>query len=94
MAKNNYWRNFQQYWREQLTHALLPAAGVALATFGIHDGDYHLAAGYAVPVFQFARQALEWADQRDTIGIDLSYVIGGAALGYFGAALAIGLGAV
>ena len=89
MAKDDYRGNWRRYWPQQLSHALLPAAGVGLACWGVHAELWHLTPGFATPAFQFLRQALEWADQRDTIGIDLSYVLGGAFGGFAAAAVAV-----
>lgn len=89
MAKDDYRGNWRRYWPQQLSHALLAFCSVGLGTIGIAAETWHYMPGFAFPAFQFLRQALEWADQRDTIGIDLSYVLGGASAGFGVACVAI-----
>ena len=79
------WANFKVFWKEQLTHFGLGAFAVFAAMYGLGDGQTHHAFGFAIPGLQYARQLFEWLNRKDTIGIDLTWVLGGCATGYFAA---------
>lgn len=70
-----YWKNFKQYWKEQLTHA-----GVGMMAGLLMTSDYPTA-GIGLLALVIARQGLEFAKRRDTPGIDLAYHLGGCIIG-------------
>ena len=62
-----YWQNFRQYWKEQLTHAVVGLTAGLLLTLG------YPTAGLVVMGTVAVRQGLEFAKRNDTPGIDLAY---------------------
>ena len=70
-----YWRNWKRYWKEQLTHVAVSAFAGWLASSG------HPAAGATVAAYVIARQGLEFAKRRDTVGIDMAYHLAGLLIG-------------
>ena len=70
-----YRENLKRYWKEQIVHA---AVG-ALAGFLLMTGKPW--AGFTLMGTVWTRQGLEWANRRDSVGIDLAYHLGGLVAG-------------
>ena len=70
--------NFRKYWKEQLTHFAIPAlmVGGAMVVGGV-NGLPMLTA----PALMGWRQYVEYLKRKDTPGIDLAYIVAGAAAG-------------